>query len=745
MKFQWNRAGALAAAIAMLFCAASCTASKEVPAETVPLHSVSAVMTEDIGKWENERFCLTVDRQSGEFSLQDKHSAVIWYSNPPGREEDTIASGKFKMNMYSALAIRYADPTVGSVSSSNSYTASVRKNGLNVFHLENGFKAEYRFPSEGITIPLYVTLTAEGVRCEIPLREIQETDKYKLYTVELFPFMGAAGASEEGYLFVPDGSGALIRFQNQKQDYNTYEQKLYGRDSAHDITQDKVKGESARLPVFGISRKNGGLLGVISSGDGRASILADVAGKSTSYHAVWPSFAVRGIDTYAMGESSGINVKVVNIFEENDLPDEVLSVEYMPLSEKNKDYVGMAAAYRDYLIKYRGLQKSSTVPSTIHLELLGGFLKTQPVLGVPVEKTVPVTTYNQAQTILKELAAAGTDSLRVLYTGWSVDSIKETPQVRAKRSAALGGKSDLLEVTELADKYGIPLYLSVDLSQARSWGNGLHRYSDTAKGISQNAAVRYYYDKATFFKLSTIAPLYLIAPQRQKQMLEDFLKDSAKWNASGVLLDTAGDLLYSNYDEEAGSSRQQNSSLAAELVESCRKADCQVMARGGNAYIMPGTTAATDIPTQSSAYDLENETVPFYSIVFHGCTELSGDAINLSGTPREQFLKAVETGNSLHFYLGWDNMEKLSGTKYDGLYSLRYSDWKETMTEYAAQITPLLEATAGRFITGHTALENGLVETTYDNGIVVWVNYQNHAVTQNGITIEAQSFYFSGR
>ena len=212
-----------------------------------------------------------------------------------------------------------------------------------------------------------------------------------------------------------------------------------------------------------------------------------------------------------------------------------------------------------------------------------------------------------------------------------------------------------------------------------------------------------------------------------------------------MLLDTAGDLLYSDYDEKSGSSRQQSSQIAAALAEACRSAGRQVMARGGNAYIMPMTAAATDIPMQSSGYDLEDEAVPFYSIVFHGCTELSGNAVNLSGTPREQLLKAAETGNSLHFYLGEDNTEKLAGTKYDSLYSLRYTDWKDTLKEYAAQITPLIQATAGRFITGHTILENGLTETVYDNGLVVWVNYQDHAVTKDGITVEAQSFYLGGR
>ena len=693
--------------------------------------------------WENNGYRLQVDTATGEFVLENKTNGFRWLSNPDGREEDKVAAGKYKMGLSSALSITYSDPEVGNISTSNTYTASVRKNGLTIIPLADGFKAEYRFPSEGFVIPLYVTLLPQGLRCEIPLAEIEETGKVRLFGVDMLPFMGAAGMTETGYLLVPDGSGALIRFQNLKQDYDSYEQKLYGRDYAYDAAQSKTVGQAARLPVFGLSRDSNGLLGIIREGDGRASIRADVAGKYTSYSAAWPSFEVRGMDTYAMGQSGGVNVKVVNIFEEGALPDETLSVDYRPLMNNEAGYVGMAAAYRQYLIDEKGLKKAEGRPSSVHLELLGGIEKKQSLLGIPVNRETAVTTYGQAQSILEDLYGQGLRDALMYYTGWSSDSIRQKPQVKAAASGALGGGKALSALTADAAERGYTLYLSIDLAQVKSWGGGYHRFGSAAKGISQAPIVRYFYDKATYFKNASVPPLYLTAPERQPAMLQDFLKKAARWNAPGVALETAGDMLYADFSDDQGVSRQKAAQMAARLAELCGQADKEVLLVGGNAYLTPGAGSVTDIPLDSSGYDVEDEAVPFYSLVFHGYAELSGTPINLADDPRALFLKEVETGGTPHFKLGKDGTA-LTNTRYDELFSIEYTDWRDTLLTYSRQIGPLLRKTAGQAITGHRLLVDGVTETAYENGITVIVNHTRQPVVWNGRTIGAQDFVIEG-
>ena len=41
---------------------------------------------------------------------------------------------------------------------------------------------------------------------------------YPLHTIALLPYFGAAHRDKNGYIFMPDGSGALIRFGSPKLD-----------------------------------------------------------------------------------------------------------------------------------------------------------------------------------------------------------------------------------------------------------------------------------------------------------------------------------------------------------------------------------------------------------------------------------------------------------------------------------------------------------------------------------------------
>ena len=52
---------------------------------------------------------------------------------------------------------------------------------------------------------------------------------------------------------MPDGSGAIIRFNNGKSANGSYQQYVYGRDSAIGMTAASGYYENALLPVFGSS------------------------------------------------------------------------------------------------------------------------------------------------------------------------------------------------------------------------------------------------------------------------------------------------------------------------------------------------------------------------------------------------------------------------------------------------------------------------------------------------------------
>ena len=691
---------------------------------------------------ENENFHLKYDPADGTYIVIDKRGGFYWHSCPPGREEDTVAAGKYKMNLFSAFGITYADPETGVVSTSNSYTASVRKNGLSVTPLENGFKAVYNFPSEQFTVSLYVTLDSKGIRCEIPLSEIREEGQYLLYRIDLQPYFGAAGSREDGYLLVPDGCGALIRFNNGRHSYDQYEQRMYGRDLVFDIAQDKAVTQTARLPVFGIRRQtdegDAGLTGIITEGDARATLIADVAGQRTSYNTVYPSFEVRGIDTYAMGQGSGINVKVVNMFDRSLLPDELLTVEYRLLAGEDGQYPGMAAAYREYLIQ-NGLERRTEPASDLHLELLGGARKKKPFLGIPMERDISVTGYNNALAIMEDLKVAGLENILIQYDNWSDQSIRGKAPTGATASDVLGGSGALKKLIFSVQEMEYKLCFGLNVSSVQKWGGGLSKGNAGVKTVSQTPAVRYSYDRATFFKTGT-APWYLITPRRYEDIVNRFIGGAEKWAISGIVVEETASVLYADFTSRKKISRQAASERAGNAVRLLRTSGYTVAVDGGNAYTLPYADAVINAPSSSSQYDIANESVPFYQLALHGYLEMSGDPVNLSDSPVNQLLKAAETGSALHFYLADTAGEALIGTVYSDFYSIGYTEWRDTAVAYAARLQSLNRETFDRTIIGHRCVEKGVFETTYDNGVRVLVNYNDRPVTVDNLVVQAQDF-----
>jgi hypothetical protein len=146
-----------------------------------------------------------------------------------------------------------------------------------------------------ITVPVDFTLKGDKLAVSIDTAKIEEPESMQLYRLELLKFFGAATAEEEGYLFVPSGSGALIDFQKNKSAYEAYSQLIYG----HDLLEAAVmlqQSEPIRLPVFGIKKSGGAVLACITKGPGAALINADAAGRLNSYNTAFASFVFRAWD-----------------------------------------------------------------------------------------------------------------------------------------------------------------------------------------------------------------------------------------------------------------------------------------------------------------------------------------------------------------------------------------------------------------------------------------------------------------
>ena len=95
-------------------------------------------------------------------------------------------------------------------------SAEGQKHELDIKRIENGVSVTYQFGSLGIHITVDIYVEENELRVEFPVSGIEESKTFAVADIQVLPFFGAAGADEDGYIFYPDGSGALTYLRKEK-------------------------------------------------------------------------------------------------------------------------------------------------------------------------------------------------------------------------------------------------------------------------------------------------------------------------------------------------------------------------------------------------------------------------------------------------------------------------------------------------------------------------------------------------
>ena len=335
---------------------------------------------------ENSNFILYANFSNGEAAVEDKRTGTTW-----DKSEDGLAAGFNKNALQSVITMVYTT-SVSVDMTCGGFMSSVRKDGLYYRVDPDGSVIFYfDFPNEQISIPIRYRIGEDCFTAEVIAHGIAEYGTNVIKSIDLLPFFGAGGSKEEGYLLVPDGSGALIRFNNDRLTAKSYSKPLYGFDSG---TSDKIMGgaastayftlsEDQQLPVFGVSKGDQGFLAIVTEGAARAGINANVAYKYTLYNTVWPTYNYHTMGTVRQTQKDGTE----NITAAPEKKTEVwedFKVSYHFLAEGENTYADMAALYRGWLMEHKGLAPlSGSGDLPLYLDLYGYIEKTKSFMGIP--------------------------------------------------------------------------------------------------------------------------------------------------------------------------------------------------------------------------------------------------------------------------------------------------------------------------------------------------------------------------
>lgn len=590
---------------------------------------------------------------------------------------------------------------------------------------------EYRLDNDSLTVsvdPMEVTYNEDG---------------YYLVSIDLLPYFGAAGTEDTGYMFVPDGCGALIDLNNGKSDVSGYSSRIYGQDLSQQLLSTK-KSETddtygVKLPVYGLKTEDQAFLAIIENGDGYGTINAGVSGKTTSYNNIYCSF-----DYLAYGEASLTNVVGANSYQlyGNKEFSDTYKVRFKFLSDDKADYSHMASLYRDYLIAGGRLKETADEADEIPLytELIGAIDKYKTFLGVRYRAIEALTTYEEAKIITDELMQGGISDQTLIYSGWMNDGLKGYANYDVnpvgKLNKGLSLKSFLQEEKEL----GVNTYMTLDIQNVyqNKLTDGYSTLSN-APGYFDHTVV-YSKEYSLSGSSSTGKEADLISPYFALDYTKKLINGLSKYEITGVDFTYATYRLYSDYLEERYTDREAAIALYESSFNEAVEGGMGMMGDNANAYALPYLNQMINVPLYSNRYRIIDREIPFYQMVIHGSLSYSGEALNMADDYETSLLKSVECGAGLHYLWIYKDNSLLKETDYDDLYSVQYSSWKDKAISDYARVNEALKGLTGVSIVSHEYISEDLVKVTYDNGTKIYVNYSDEAVTADGVTVEARSF-----
>lgn len=676
---------------------------------------------------ESDVLRLKMDVKTGHFIMEDKRNNEVYYSYPdPKYWSKEEVSKTWKQHLSSPIMIQYVDFSEPILNPKElSFTPGVdRIKDLKT--IPGGFQLTFELPETGFTIPVEVTIDGDYVQTKI-IREGIKENKLGLIWVRLYPFFGATHTDgQEGYLFIPDGPGALINFKENELNVNKlYDESVYGSDMVYrglDNNRNPVT-----MPVFGMKSGNKGFLAVLNDGEAYANIVASPSGVFSDYN--WITAQMNFRSSFLQYTRKNLEESGFVDFNRDELFGSDRVVRYYILDKAKSDYVGMAERYRQYLMEEKGLKKleagTSDVP--LYLTIVGGDQEK----GTLANRYIKGTTTSEAEQMVRTLHELGIRNMSITYTGWQKGGYSEFGRTLPVDSS-IGGDEGMKSFVDYAHSLGAPVYLDTEYALNNTGAGGFEKeFAGVTNLAGQTIDVRMLYNEDN---VSAVSDKFNL------KMFESDLESYKKLGIDGLVVSRTGQELFSDYNTKYGSSRDEAKDVQVNILKTIQNGLGGVQGVRSNFYALPYVHHIQNMVSDYS-YDLfSDEAVPFTQIATHGLITYSFDYSNNRDENGNGFLREIEYGAVPSFvFTHADTSDFLSayGIRY---YSTKFSDWASYSAEEYKRFNETLGDVQNQFIVEHRTLAHNVKETVYESGKRIIVNYNTEPYKHGDLELPAKNF-----
>ena len=595
-------------------------------------------------------------------------------------------------------------------------------------------------------IGVEVSLTDTGFKTALIKESIKEPDDMKLATIALYPLLGTAISIHEdetptsGYMVVPDGSGAVINFNNDKQDQRAYRKRIYGPDISNQPIKMPEEQEKVTLPLYGMIKEDYGIASIVTQGESMTTLIADVSERIDSYNKIYPVLNLRENYIYTLG--TGWNTYSVSLWSKG-MANTDLVVEHTILRGEDNSYMGMAKAYRNYLLEKKGLVKQD-IPNNpnLTLEILGAYDVKEYVLGIPRSRIKSLTTFKQAEMIANGFLDNGYE-LNMLYNGALNGGLRNSIETTAKFEGILGGKKGYKRLFNNLQEKDTDVYLQINITQAKSFRRLFDEYSYAAQRLEGKLTRDFNYHIPTMLPYEEAnfphsKDDYVLSARYYESV---FKKLNKKLPNDYISFSSLGSRLTGSYRNSDTVYMDDAMRYSENIFE---KLDHNVMLRSPFGFTLPYVSYAVDVSMDTTLYQIIDYAIPLMQLVYASYIPYSSRSLNLEVQRSDEyhFLKLLETGSQPKYTLTYANPKELLNTEYTQYLSTYYLHWIEVIKDQMNELKAL--NLYGGHLIKHERLAQNVFKVTYSHGLELTLNYNKTSVTIDGVTISGLSYVKGG-
>lgn len=723
--------------------------------------------------YENSKLAYRYHPRTDCFVIKDKRNGYTWKSGidsltrsaledlaimSENKKEDLVPAptmtDTYVERANSTLTVQYYDTALNlkNTSSSNKQVSKSYKKASG----KNTYSFSYSFSKIDIKIVVLISFDEKGMNVSIPDENITGEGQSSLANIEIFPFLGATGGefvsydfndeyngydnedlifrSEmiDGYSIIPDGSGALLRFKSNTQEFSEIELPVYGVNASHagtnySVEQPYIEEKNASMPMFGMVHgyNQNAFLAYANSGDPYMSIVSVPFGlNNVCYNWTYAKFKYNFKYYQIYNQAGQGNYKLM---KERNHFDISLNYQFLQGSKEESnlsaDYIGVANAYKEVINNSFTSQKAkaSSIPMRVD------FIMSDTAPSVVGRENVVVTNTDDVRRILNELGSIGVNNINSGLLGYQDGGITFGLKNKVKYVSEIGSKKDYKKLISEFNEKGIDISLAEDY----------YFINDIMYNLSGKATKHYngWYDGYLDNTLGYIGYLNILKPSVAKtyanKQIKSIIKDlkPASLTISGI-----SDHILSHYEESLT-----DGITAYEDIFKANSEKALINATKPNSYLWPYVTRYLQANAFNSQYLNETDSIPLISFILHDYMEVYATYANFSFYDTQSILRMIDYNLLPSFIISSKSSHLLVNTNSNKYYSTEYDLYKERMENIYKAINSTLGSVYNEKWLDRDVLASGIIKNYYSNNKCVIINYTEADYVYNGQVVKKMS------